>query len=155
MLITFVPRSYTSGPFPWGTPGGKLVVGDGMSAVSVGTNRRRGNRSKAVLPVRVKGKDSAGNTFEDLVHTLDVTSDGVRLGSLRRELNALEEVTVFYRQRKIQFRVIWTKKMKGTSEFQVGLQALAQEGEAWGLSFPDFKRQPASQSEMPQASGVV
>jgi hypothetical protein len=126
-----------------------------MSAVSVGTNRRRGNRSKAVLPVRVKGKDSAGNTFEDLVHTLDVTSDGVRLGSLRRELNALEEVTVFYRQRKIQFRVIWTKKMKGTSEFQVGLQALAQEGEAWGLSFPDFKRQPASQSEMPQASGVV
>jgi len=126
-----------------------------MSAVSVGTNRRRGNRSKAVLPVRVKGKDSAGNSFEELVHTLDVTSDGARLGSIRRELNALEEITVFYRQRKIQFRVVWTKKMKGSSEFQVGLQAVAQEGEAWGLSFLDFKRQPASQSEVSHASGIA
>jgi hypothetical protein len=33
----------------------------------------------------------------------------------------------------MQFRVVWTKKMKGTSEFQVGLQALTQEKEAWGL----------------------
>jgi hypothetical protein len=124
-----------------------------MSAVSVGTNRRRGNRSKAVLPVRLRAKDSSGKVFEDLVHTLDVTADGARFGSIRRELNILDEITIFYRQRKIQFRVIWTKKMKGTSEFQVGLQALAQEGEAWGLSFPDYKRQPASQSEVSHASG--
>ena len=126
-----------------------------MSAVSVGTNRRRGNRSKAVLPVRLKGKDSAGKIFEELVHTLDVTADGVRLGSIRRELNVLEELTIFYRQRKMQFRVVWTKKMKGSSEFQVGMKAVTLEPEAWGLSFPDFKRQPSLPSELSQASGVI
>jgi len=31
---------------------------------------------------------------------------------------------VFYRQRKMQFRVVWTKNLKGTSEFHVGLQAV-------------------------------
>jgi hypothetical protein len=96
-------------------------------------NKRRKDRTKAVLPVKVKGKDSAGTAFEELAHTLDVTATGVRLGSIRRELNMLDEVTVFYRQRKMQFRVVWVKKMQGTSEFQVGLQALAQEKEGWGL----------------------
>lgn len=142
-MVTFVPLTYTSGPFPTGASGVKLAVGDGMSAVSVDTNQRRGNRTKAVIPVRVKGKDSTGKAFDELVHTLDVTPDGVRLGSVRHELNRLDEITVFYRQRKVQFRVVWTKKMKGTSEFQVGLRAVTQDGEIWGLNFSDFKRQSA------------
>lgn len=95
--------------------------------------QRRGNRRKAVLPVRIKGKDASGNSFEELVHTLDVTAAGARLGSVRRELNLMDEVTIFYRQRKMQFRVVWTRKMKGSSEFQVGLQALTQDKEGWGL----------------------
>jgi hypothetical protein len=70
-------------------------------------------------------------------------------------LSLLEEVTVFYRQRKNLFRVIWTKKMKGTSEFQVGLQALTQDSEAFGLNFADYKRQPVPQPAVPQTSGVV
>jgi hypothetical protein len=91
---------------------------------------------KAVLPVRLKGKDSAGKPFDELVHTLDVTVSGVRLGSVRRELVVDDEVSIFYRQRKMPFRVVWTRKMKGTSEFQVGLRALAQDKEAWGLALP-------------------
>ena len=78
------------------------------------------------------------------MHTLDVTPNGVRLGSVHHQLNVLEEISVFYRQRKIQFRVVWTKKMQGSSEFHVGLQALTQDSEVWGLNFPDYKRQPAS-----------
>lgn len=122
-----------------------------MSVSSVGKKPRRGNRTKAVLPVRVKGKDVAGKPFEDLVHTLDVTPDGARLGSVRRELNVNDEITVFYRQRKIVFRVVWTKKLKGTSEFQVGLQAVLLDGEGWGLSLPEFYR-PTSVSH---ASGLA
>jgi hypothetical protein len=116
-----------------------------MALSSAFTDQRRGNRTKAVLPVRVKGNDSAGKPFDDLVHTLDVTPDGVRLGSVRHQLNVLDEITVFYRKRKIQFRVVWTKKLNGTSEFQVGLQAVSQDSEAWGLSFPEYKRRPTSQ----------
>ena len=109
---------------------------------SVDSNNRRRSRTKAVLPVKVKGKDSSGKPFEELAHTLDVTPAGVRLGSVRSELKERDEVTVFYRQRKMQFRVVWTKKMNGTSEFQVGLQALTQEKEAWGLAFAEQAKEP-------------
>jgi len=115
-------------------------------------NKRRGKRTKAVLPVRIKGKDSAGRSFEELAHTLDVTATGVRLGSVRRELNVLDEVTIFYRQRKLQFRVVWVKKMQGTSEFQAGLQAVTQEREPWGLGFVDQTSQTAQAA---QTSGVA
>lgn len=96
-------------------------------------NQRRKDRTKAVLPVKVKGKDSTGAAFEELAHTLDVTAAGARLGAIRRQLNVLDEITVFYRQRKMQFRVVWVKKLQGTSEFQVGLQAAIQDKEGWGL----------------------
>jgi hypothetical protein len=115
-------------------------------------DQRRGARTKAVLPVRVKGKDNAGKNFDDLVHTLDVTPDGVRLGSVHHQLNALDEVMVFYRQRKILFRVVWTRKLEGTSEFQVGLQAVTQDSEAWGLNFADYKRQSGSQPTVAAAA---
>lgn len=107
-----------------------------MPSSSVEKNQRRGGRTKAVLPVRVQGKDGSGKAFDELAHTLDVTPTGVRLGSIRHELNVLDEITVFYRQRKMHFRVVWTKKMKGTSEFQVGLQAVTQDLRKLGNDFP-------------------
>jgi|SRR5579871_983613 hypothetical protein len=124
-----------------------------MRASSVETNQRRGKRAKAVLPVRIKGKDSSGQLFEELAHTLDVTASGVRLGSVRREVNVLEEVTLFYRQRKMQFQVIWTKKMKGSSEYQVGLRAMNQDKEPWGFGFHDASSQETG--PVSQATGVA
>ena len=121
---------------------------------SLDAKQRRGVRTKAVLPVRVKGKDSTGKAFDELVHTLDVTREGVRLGSVRHQLNVLDEVIVFYRQRRIQFRVVWTKKLAGTSEFQVGLRAVTQDGEAWGLNFAHYKTEAASQSEVARRAGA-
>src|ERR1700757_3639713 len=116
MLPSCLPPC-TSGPFTLRRPCCKLASGGRMSG-SLEVKQRRGVRTKAVLPVRVKGIDGAGKAFDELVHTLDVTRDGVRIGSVRHQLNVSDYVTVFYRQRRIQFRVVWTKKMKGTSEFQ-------------------------------------
>lgn len=126
-----------------------------MQVSRVDTNKRRGSRTKAVLPVRIKGKDSSGKAFEELAHTLDVTASGVRLGSVRRELSAQDEVTILFRQRRMQFRVVWTKKMKGTSEFQVGLQALTQEREAWGVNFADPAKETAQALSASLASALA
>lgn len=126
-----------------------------MSSTNAVKNNRRGSRQKAVLALRLKGKDTTGTAFEDLVHTLDVTPAGVRLGSVRRELNLLDEVTVFYRQRKLQFRVMWIKKLKGTSEYQVGLKSLTQEGEAWGMGLPEYRAQTTAGPEASRAPGIV
>lgn len=152
LLPTGGALPYTSGPFTDPQHKGKLAMGDRMSSGSVEKNQRRGARTKAVIPVRIKGKDSAGKAFDELVHTLDVTAAGARLGSVRRELNLQEEITVFYRQRKMTFRVVWTKKMKGTSEFQVGLQAVTQDREAWGLALPEQQKAPAPQVAVAQAT---
>ena len=105
-------------------------------------NKRRQDRTKAVLPVKVRGKDSAGKIFEDLAHTLDVTLSGVRLGAVRHELAAPEQLTILYRQRRMEFRVVWTKKLKGSGEYQVGLEAVTADREGWGLSAPDAKARP-------------
>ncbi len=121
-----------------------------MQGGSAEANKRRGSRTKAVLPVRIKGKDASGQAFDEMAHTLDVTTTGIRLGSVRRELNLQDEVTIFYRQRKLQYRVVWTKKLKGTSEFHVGLHALTQEREVWGISLADQHGQPAA----PHVTGV-
>jgi len=115
---------------------------------------RCGQRQKGVLPVRVKGTDSSGAAFEELAHTLDVTPTGARLGAIRRQLNVLDEVMVFYRQHKRRYRVVWTKKLKGTSEFQVGLQAV-QAAEAFGPGSPDYKVQAAPRSAVPGAPGIA
>jgi hypothetical protein len=125
-----------------------------MRSSSVAKNNRRGNRTKAVLPVRLKGKDISGKSFEELAITLDVTITGLRLGSVRQELKAGDEVGVFYRQRKMQFRVMWTKKLQGTSEFQVGLKSLTQDREAWVLGFAEFRSEFAPIA-ISQASGVA
>jgi hypothetical protein len=119
---------------------------------SSGHNKQRGrSRTKAVLPVRIKGTDSAGAFFEEIAHTLDVTPGGLRLGAVRRELNVEDEITVFYRQRKTQYRVIWTKKLEGTSEFQVGLQAVTQDGDALRLISPESKTRAATVSPVSAA----
>ena len=129
-------------------------MGDRMQSGRTDSNQRRGSRTKAVLPVRIKGTDSLGKPFEELAHTLDVTPAGARLGSVRRQLNLDDEVTIFYRQRRMQYRVVWTKKMKGTSEFQVGLQSLTQDKEAWGLSLAE-QRQPLSAENFSRATSTT
>jgi len=105
----------------------------------VESDKRRRDRVKAVLPVRVRGRDIAGKCFEELVHTLDVTPAGVRLGAIHHRLKALDSLTVLYRQRRIEFRVVWTRKLDGLNEYQVGLQALTQDQDAWGLNLSDFR----------------
>lgn len=128
-----------------------------MPATSTEKNKRHQDRKKAVLPVRVRGKDVSGKSFDELAHTLDVTPTGARLGGIRRELKALDHLVIWYRQRRIEFRVVWTKRVNGSSEYQVGLQAMTQEQEAWGLNLAEFAMPTASQPAAPvsEAMGVA
>jgi hypothetical protein len=114
-----------------------------MQAKSIKTERRQQDRMQAVLPVRVRGVDASGETFEELAHTLDLTPTGARLGSVRRQLKALDTLVVFYRQRRMEFKVIWTKLRDGKAEYHVGLQSLAQSKESWGMNIFIASPEPA------------
>jgi hypothetical protein len=95
-------------------------------------NQRRLDRTKAVLPVRISGTDISGDSYSELVHTLDVTRTGVRLGAVRRQLEVGSLIVLQYRQHKAEFRVVWIKPIGKGPEQQVGLQADAQR-DMWGL----------------------
>jgi hypothetical protein len=112
-----------------------------MKISTVKTERRLQHRMQAVLPVRVRGVDASGSSFEELAHTLDLGPTGARLGSIRRSLKALDTLLVFYRQRRMEFKVIWTKRIEGRTEYHVGLETLAQAKEGWGMNL--FNTTPA------------
>src|ERR1700686_2427101 len=113
-----------------------------MQATRITTNRPRQNRMQAVLPVRVRGTDVSGASFEGLAHTLDLTPAGVRLGAIRHQLKVLDTLTILYHQRRMEFTVVWTRRLDGKSEYQVGLQAFSQEKEPWGMSLFNPSAQP-------------
>ena len=108
-----------------------------MKSSSPEENRRQHSRVRAVLPVRVRGTDKDGKPFEEVAHTLDITATGARLAAIHRPLTVRDQLIVVYRQRRMAFLVIWTK-LVGNYEYQVGLQAVGQEKEAWGLSPSDY-----------------
>ncbi len=105
-----------------------------MKKISKEESRRKQDRTRAVLPVRVRGKDASGVLFEELAHTLDLTPTGARLGAIRREIKALDTLVVLFRQRRVEFTVMWTKLLDKHGEYQVGLQMMTQESDPWGLT---------------------
>lgn len=98
--------------------------------------KRKHKRLKMVLPLRVWTKPGNDESIYELAHTLDITPRGARLGAIHHQVKPGDKLLVQYRQRKIQFRVIWIRPMEGTSEFQIGVEAL-ESGETWGLELTD------------------
>jgi hypothetical protein len=112
-----------------------------QSAKQKACNRKQ-DRLKAVLPVRVRGTDADGASFDELAHTLDLTPTGARLGAIRRNLNVRDTLVVLFRKRRIEFTVIWTRLLDGR-EWQVGLQTVCKDGDAWNLNFGQSAAQAA------------
>jgi hypothetical protein len=113
-------------------------------------DKRRLDRVKAVLPVRVSNHGD-GDGYCDLVHTLDVTSNGVRLGAVRRPLEIGSQVILQYRQHRAEFRVIWIKPLGSGNELQVGLEADVQR-DLWGLASNPKSRPQAAPGATGQSS---
>lgn len=117
-------------------------------------HQRRLDRSKAVLPVRILGNDISGRSYSDLVHTLDVSKAGVRLGAVRRQLAVGSVITIQYRQHRADFRVVWIKPLGAGAELQVGLEADAQR-DLWGLDTdPKSRPQAATSPSKPVSIGA-
>ncbi len=104
------------------------------------------------LQVKVRGVDRFGNTFTQTASTLDISRHGARLDGLGCVANSQTiEVSCGWFN-KAQFKVVWTGK-PGTSEAtQIGIRALDQQVNLWGLQFPparpsgyqEFAKQPAA-----------
>jgi hypothetical protein len=117
-------------------------------------NKRRNDRIKAVLPVRVSGNDVSGAPYCDLAHTLDVTESGIRLGFVRRPLQVGSRLTIQYRQHKVEFRVIWISQLTRLKEHHVGLEAVVPR-DVWGLAADSKTRPQPAQPDRPSDQAGV
>src|SRR6202163_4089583 len=98
-----------------------------------GMDRRRNPRVKAQLPVRIWGVDAHDLPFMQLASVKNLSSSGVVVQGIRRQIKPGEILEVQLDDEKAQFRVIWTG-MQGTgSAGELGLQSLASEPCLWGV----------------------
>jgi hypothetical protein len=95
--------------------------------------KRRSKRSKMVLSVKVL-TDKATH----LVHTVDITHTGARVGSLRTKLEPGTNVCLQRGSKKAQFRISWVRQL-GPNELQVGLQSLELMDNFWGVDLSDHQ----------------
>jgi len=96
------------------------------------TEQRLQKRRKMVLPVKIV---LPGSNL--LVHTLDVSMSGVRIGAIHEELRPGQVVSLSRGTKKAQFRIIWVEE-RG-HEFHAGLAAIQPNEKFWGvdLDAPD------------------
>jgi len=99
--------------------------------------RRKRNRVKMVLAVRVVGQSASGAAFDELTHTLDVAIGGARLGGLQRlPLQPGDVIEVRRRNRKANFTVMWVGEPGTPRTGQVGLHSFDAPSDFWGVEVP-------------------
>jgi hypothetical protein len=97
-----------------------------MKPASPVTEKRLQKRRKMVLPVKIM---LTGSNL--LVHTLDISTSGVRIGSIRENPQPGQMVGLSRGARKAQFRIIWIEQ-RG-HEFHAGLKGIQAGENFWGI----------------------
>lgn len=99
--------------------------------------KRRQQRIKTVIPVRITGVDQTGKPFAELAHTLDISYGGARLGGVQAALVPGSIVSIQCRLRKSQFTVSWVGGPQSAHKRQVGLRNLEPQRDLFGASLKD------------------
>jgi hypothetical protein len=81
-----------------------------------------------VLPVKV-----ALDRNNVLVHTINISRSGARIGGIQEELKPGQLVILSRAAKKAQFRVVWVQQL-GSREFHAGLEALQPQEQFWGVN---------------------
>lgn len=97
-------------------------------------------RIRCVLPVKVAGTDIAGNRFERLTCTLDISDRGARITGIPDKLRPGAEIELTSKNRRAVFRVAWVGQAGTRTADQIGLLADAKHPEIW----PELRKHQAS-----------
>jgi hypothetical protein len=107
--------------------------------------RRKKNRVKMVLAIRIVGRDAEGRKFDVLTHTLDISLVGVRVGGMDRTvLKQGDTVELMRKHRKGKFKVAWVGEPGTQRTGHVGLQVIEAPPEFWAIELPVEGEQPAN-----------
>ena len=96
--------------------------------------KRTVKRTKMVVGLRVPGPQPHAPDL--LVHTLDVSSVGAKIGALREWIRPGSVLLIQRRHTRARCRVTWSRKI-GPQEVQIGIEFLGRDPGFWGLELDD------------------
>lgn len=73
---------------------------------------------------------------ELLVHTLDISPSGARIGAMRECLQPGSVLTIQRRHTRARCQVMWSRMM-APREIQIGIKFLGRDPDFWGLDLED------------------
>jgi hypothetical protein len=115
-----------------------------MPNQSLATAARKSERVLLRIPIRVEGKDTHGNAFEETTSTLVVNrSGGLIVVSHPLQPGAVIKITNLRNKISCSFQVVMraAKSLSGTPEW--GVKCLEPEAEIWGVHFATRTEEPS------------
>lgn len=97
-------------------------------------DKRTVKRTKMVVGLRVPKSHPQG--LDLLLHTLDISSSGARIGSLREGFEPGSVLTVHRRHARANCRVIWSREV-APGEIRMGVEFLGDSSHFWGLELDE------------------
>lgn len=80
-----------------------------------------------------------------MVHTLDITRSGARLGALRAQLQPGTIIDLQRGQKRAKFRIVWMRQL-ASNEIQAGIESVDLQANFWGVNLADER--PESKEDM-------
>jgi hypothetical protein len=100
------------------------------------TGKRKKQRTKMVVPVRVRLTRPKDSHTPQMAHTLDATENGVRLAGFRGEVSVGDAIEIQHQHKRAMFRVVWIQALGKSSEKQVGAVCMEPDKDIWAVEFP-------------------
>jgi hypothetical protein len=91
-------------------------------------------RTKMVVGLRISQSEQNANQL--LVHTLDISSTGAKIGSLREYIQPGRVLLLQHGRNHAQCRVIWSRRV-GPTEIQMGVEFLKSGARFWELDLDE------------------
>ena len=97
--------------------------------------KRTVKRTKMVVAVRFPKPQPHAPDL--LVHTLDISSVGAKIGALREWVQPGSVLLIQRRHTRARCRVTWSRRI-GPQEVQIGIEFLGRDPGFWGLDLDDY-----------------
>lgn len=96
--------------------------------------KRAVKRTKMVLGLRLSSPQFCGRNL--VVHTLDISSSGAKVGALREWIAPGTVLAMQYKHMRAQCRVMWSHTFP-SGETHIGIELEAHKAHLWGLDLDD------------------
>ena len=87
-----------------------------------------------VVGLRVQQLESKAPDL--LVHTLDISSSGARIGAVRELIQPGSVLVIQYKHSRAQCRVRWSRQI-ASREIQIGIELLGRDPQIWGIDLDE------------------